>query len=149
MAGKPYQSCLIPFEEEIMTLRQKRPPMSFSKIAEYMQEKHQISVTRQTILLFLKVRAKGFKPCQYVESIKQTSTANQPAIVVSTESKPLAGTQAAVPMPSSGKTTVKGEPKAFRYSYDPEQNLTRLPPEEAAVMRQILEQEENERKIKK
>ena len=34
MAGKKYQSCLVPFEDEIIALCRKRPPMPYSQIEE-------------------------------------------------------------------------------------------------------------------
>ena len=66
MAGKKYQSCLAAYENEIIALRRKRPPMPYSQIAELLREKYQIAVRRETIHNFLKVRAKGFKSCKYV-----------------------------------------------------------------------------------
>jgi len=60
-----YRSCLIPYESEIVALRSKKPPMPFSQIAKLLCEKYQISVNREAIFKFIKVRAKGYKPCQY------------------------------------------------------------------------------------
>jgi hypothetical protein len=34
MPGKPYQSCLIPYADEIASLRERRPPMPYAQIAE-------------------------------------------------------------------------------------------------------------------
>jgi len=82
MAGKKYKSCLVPFENEIVVLRRKKPPTPYSQIAEYLKEKHQISVRRQTIETFLKIRAKGFKRCKYAESIDAAIAANQPTTEV-------------------------------------------------------------------
>jgi hypothetical protein len=42
MAGKPYQSCLMPYEKEIVTLRRRKPPMSYSQIAALLYEKYKI-----------------------------------------------------------------------------------------------------------
>jgi len=39
--GKPYQSCLAPYEDEIIALRRRKLPMSYAKIAQYLHEKHQ------------------------------------------------------------------------------------------------------------
>ena len=69
MAGKKYQSCLVPYENEIIALRRKKPPPPYSQIAELLRDKHQIMGRRETIHNFLKVRARGFKSCPYVESI--------------------------------------------------------------------------------
>ena len=87
MAGKKYKSCLAPFENEIVALRRKKPPMPYSQIAEHLKEKHQISVRRQTIETFLKIRARGFKQCKYAESIEAANTANKPATEVPSAQK--------------------------------------------------------------
>ena len=65
MAGKPYRSSLIPYEDEIITLRRKRPPIPYSKIAEVLHEKYQVAVNREAIFKFIKLRVKGYKPCKY------------------------------------------------------------------------------------
>src|SRR5687767_2689870 len=59
--GKPYQSILIPYEEEILSLRRQRPSMAFGSIAELLMEKHQVSIQRATICKFVKVRARWKK----------------------------------------------------------------------------------------
>ena len=72
-----YRSCLIPYENEIVALRRKRPPVPFSKIAELLREKYQISVNREAIFKFIKVRAKGYKPCQYAWNIELSDVDNK------------------------------------------------------------------------
>jgi hypothetical protein len=106
MAGKKYESCLAPFENEILDLRRKRPPVSFPKIAEYLKEKHQISVRRQTIETFLKIRARGFKTCKYVAAIEQLNAVNPPAAesVLQTHTPPVVLNE---PKPRIAKTEVK------------------------------------------
>ena len=79
MSGKKYQSCLIPFENEIIALRRRKPPMSFPAIAELLKEKYQVSVTRQAIQKYLKVRVKGFPACKYAWKIEPVNATNQPA----------------------------------------------------------------------
>jgi len=83
VAGKPYQSCLIPYEDEIIALRRKRPPMPYSQIADLLREKYQVMVCRENIFYFIKLRVKkGYKPCKYdawdIEP-KNTNVANQPS----------------------------------------------------------------------
>ena len=58
MSGKPYQSILIPYEEDILTLRRQRPPVAFSQIAELLREKYQVSIQRAAICKFVNVRAR-------------------------------------------------------------------------------------------
>ena len=156
MTKTNYDSCLAPFEKEILALRRKRPPMSFPKIAEYLREKHQISVRRQTIEAFLKVRVKGYKLCKYAWDIKLDSEANTqptpeaPPVIQTPIPKP--PPPAAQPTPTTAATpaTAKEEqPVKFSYKYDPEKSLTHMPPELVEARRKELEQEENERKVKR
>ena len=61
MPGKPYQSSLIPYEDEILSLRRQRPPMAFARIAELLMEKHQVFIQRAAICKFVKLRARWKK----------------------------------------------------------------------------------------
>ena len=57
--GNPYQSCLIPYEQEIFNLRRARgrkKPASYEKIANLLCDKYQINVNRQAVFKFVKVR---------------------------------------------------------------------------------------------
>jgi hypothetical protein len=74
MPGKPYQSCLIPFEGEIIAERRKNPPTPFSRIAKYMEERHQIKIGGAAVRSFLQTRARGFKPCKFAEAINARNT---------------------------------------------------------------------------
>ena len=147
MAGKKYQSCLVPFENEILTLRRRRPPMPFTQIAEYLKEKHQVSVRRQTIETFLKIRARGFKPCKYAWNIEPASTENQPAIK-KTSSALSNQTVSAVQEASKQQSTENPtkyetddwENQPFEMEYSETYNLHRLPPEVAAARNKIIEQ---------
>ena len=85
MAYNTYRSCLIPYEKEIVALRLKKPPMPYSKIAALLYDKYQIAVCRETILRFLQVRAKGYKPCKYAKVIEPINPSDQPT----TEKTPL------------------------------------------------------------
>jgi len=148
--GTPYQSCLEPFEHEIIALRDKRRPMSCAKIAAYMKDKHQVVITRQAILKFLKVRAKGFKPCQYAESIKRTIVVNQPVAEVSPVSTrppetPVSPAQKATPKQPTAEKSAKPETSElefgpFEMKFSETYNLTRLSPEEAAARNKIIEE---------
>jgi len=53
--------------------------MPFPAIAELLKEKYQVSVTRQAIQKYLKVRVKGFPVCKYAWNIEPVSATNQPA----------------------------------------------------------------------
>ena len=147
--GTPYQSCLEPFENEIIALRDRRRPVSCAKIAAYLKEKHQIIITRQAIQKFLKVRAKGFKPCQYVESIKRAIAVNQLATEApSVPARPGASVSAAQKetpkQPATEKPTKPETPevefKPFKMEYCETYNLTRLPPDMAEAKNKIIEE---------
>ena len=61
MPGKPYQSILIPYEDEILSLRRQRPPMAFARIAQLLMEKHQVPIQRAAICKFVKLRTRWRK----------------------------------------------------------------------------------------
>jgi len=124
MSGKPYQSCLIPHENEIIALRQRRPPMPYAQIAELLFGKYQLHVCRETIFKFLRVRSRGRKVFGYLRNVQTKKSvpvlpAQQPA------------------NPGSGSAP---KPK-FDFPYSERYNLHRLPPEEAAARRKKLEEE--------
>jgi len=73
VAQKPYQSCLIPYEKEIIALRRKKPPMSYAQIAELLMEKYNLSIQAPAIFKFVKVRSKGYRTCKYAWGIEQTN----------------------------------------------------------------------------
>jgi hypothetical protein len=150
MTGKPYQSCLIPFENEIVALRRLNPPMSYAKIAKHLYDKHQITVHRQTILEFLKVRAKGFKPCKYAWNI-EPAAANQPTTEVpSVSAKPevvlaiqeKTQEQPVTETPTTSKNLELPEVlrRPFEMKFSETYNLTRISPEEAEIANKIIEQ---------
>ena len=49
MAGKPYQSILTLYMSEIIALRRKKPPMSYSQIVVLLREKYQITIRGESI----------------------------------------------------------------------------------------------------
>ena len=149
MTYNTYRSRLIPYENEIVALRRKRPPVPFSKIAEYLREKYQVSVHRQTILDFLKVRAKGYKTCKYAWDVEPVEADNPSTTIVpslrnnpsiqpqkpSTQDKPEPTAQ---PVDST-------KPRRFEMPFSETYNLTRVSPEEAAVRLKKLEEKEKQR----
>jgi len=54
MPGKPYQSKLLPFEEEVFALRRKGT--SYRKIAKWLREQHGLNVTHNAVFSFVKCR---------------------------------------------------------------------------------------------
>ena len=143
MGGKPYQSCLAPFENEILGLRRRRRPMSCAQIAEHMKEKHKIQVSRGTVLNFLKVRAKGFKPCKYAECIEPINdvtplTTELPSLskqtvseIRETPKQPVVVKRASTPTESK---------KILNMQWSDVYNLTRMSDEEAAARNKRIEE---------
>ncbi len=121
MPGKPFQSCLIPYQVEIIALRSQKPPVSYARIAELLREKHGLSIQRAAIGKFVKVRAKGRK----VYFFKRDKEVKKPT-------------------PASAVVS-KAEPQQpkpeWDFKYSERYNLTRLPPEVAAARRKKLEEE--------
>lgn len=127
MPTKPYQSKLIPYEDEIRKLRRSRPPMTYQQIAELLREKYNLTIQRAAIFKFLKVRSKGRKvyaldPRFFEKEVLRVKSS-------ASGSRPASRTAAA--------TTTHPE---FRFTPSDRYNLTRLPPEEAAARRKKLEE---------
>ena len=139
MAYNTYRSCLIPYENEIVALRLKKPPMPYSKIAALLRDKYQIAVCRETILRFLQVRAKGYKPCKYAKAIKTINPSDQP-----TAETPSLQKATVLPKPSvSDKQPVDPQlDDFFNIPFSETYNLTRVSPEEAAARLKKLEEKE-------
>jgi len=153
MSGKPFQSILIPYEHEILTLRRQRPPMAFARIAELLMEKHQVPIQRAAICKFVKLRARWKKKgAQQNRAVSKTwNTA------LTHRSQPHCGWTGpktdAVPPNSAG--TENRQPwlgwqnekpasrKKMLTTFTPsnEYNLTRLTPEEAAAYVEQLKRE--------
>lgn len=122
MAVKPYQSSLIPYEQEIIALRGQRPPMPYARIAELLRQKYNLTIQRAAIFKFIKVRSRGRKVYCYRGHIP--------------------GKGRAAKQPASTRATPGKAPKpTFEFKFSERYNLTRLPPEEAAARRKKLEEE--------
>jgi hypothetical protein len=122
MPGKPYQSCLIPYEDEILALRHQRPPMPYRQIAEVLFQKYKLSVCRETIFKFIRVRSRTRKMFGYKRllPVRKHRSVRKPLQQTETGSNP--------------------KPK-FEFKYSERYNLKRLPAEEAAAIRKKLEAE--------
>jgi hypothetical protein len=121
MTGKPYRSCLIPYQLEIIDLRSQKPPVSYARIAELLRERHGLNIQRAAIGKFVKVRAKGRKA--YFFKREREIKRNTPP-----------------PVPVSKAEPQKSKPE-WNFKPSDRYNLTRLPPEEAAARRKKLEEE--------
>ena len=143
--GKPFNSILAEYEGEIIKLRSKRPPMPFSKIVEYLQKEHGIEVRRQTVYQYLKVRAKGYKPCKLVEAIiKNADTQATPEVlpVTAAPKQTVLGTSEAQKptIAENRKSETAPTPKEFSMKWSDNYNLNRVSEEEAANALKIIEE---------
>jgi len=148
MAVKPYQSCLVPYENEIISLRRKKPPMPYSQIAALLSEKYQINVRRGTIFSFMEIRSKDSyknKTCKHAWNMEFKDTNNQTTVEV-----PLMQKQT---IAQTSKSAVATKPKPpfnplsdeFEMEFSETYNLTRLTPEEAEARIKQLEEMEKKR----
>jgi len=130
MNGKPYQSILVPHEDEINILRRRRPPYSYARIAEILKEKHQIFVCRETIFRFVKVRSKNRK----VYAIY--------GVPLPKKQEPVQAIPPPANQPESAPISPVQKPKPyFDFPFSETYNLHRLPPEEAARLKKLEERE--------
>jgi IS30 family transposase len=87
MPGKPFQSKLEPFLEQIRQWRCQR--WSYPRIAEALHKEHGMAVAPSTIFSFVKVRAKGRKvfdlPSQETSSSLGHSTSRKSPAWLSTD----------------------------------------------------------------
>ena len=149
MTGKPYQSSLSPYEDEIIALRRKRPPMPYSKITEVLREKYQIAVNREAIFKFIKLRVKGYKSCKYdAWDIKPINAGNQQTTEVPSVQKQT--------VLQSSKSKASSEVSSFNPSkvkiteYSPTWNLHRPnSDEEREAYRQHLREEKLKQQLLK
>ena len=147
MAYNTYRSSLIPYENEIVALRRKKPPIPYSKIVELLHEKYQIKVRTTTIIRFLQVRVNGCKLCNYAWNIEPVNTNNQPTTEV-----PLAQKAPSLQTP---KPAVADKPKPkipwlsddgeFEMAFSENYSLTRLTHEQAEARIKQLEEMEREK----
>jgi hypothetical protein len=124
MTGKPHQSSLIPYEDEIINLRRRRPPMPYAQIADLLRQKYNVTIQPPAIFKFIKVRSRGRKVYMYQRD--------------ATPSKSKSVRPAAQPADPRSRPAPKPE---WEFKYSERYNLTRLPPEEAAARRKKLEEE--------
>ena len=124
MAVKPFQSTLIPYQDEIADLRSRRPPVSYARIAVILYEKYGLHIRRSAIAKFVKVRSGGRKVYSFQRDV---------APARSKSVKPAAP-------PADPGSRPQPKPK-WEFKYSERYNLTRLPDEEAAARRKKLEEE--------
>jgi hypothetical protein len=133
MPGKPFQSVLIPYQQEIAGFRSQKPPVSYARISELLHEKYGLSIRRGAIAKFVKRRSGGrkvyfFRREVLAKKIDPIQSTTQPAHTVVTQQV------------GSNVGTQSPKPK-FEFKYSERYNLHRLPPDEAAARRKKLEEE--------
>ena len=135
MPGKPFQSSLIPYQDEIAALRSHKPPVSYARIADLLRQKYGLSIRRAAIAKFVKARAGGRR----VYFFRREAAAKKSA-----SGKPVTSPTNTSPSPhavDSGEAEQHTPKPKFAFTYSERYNLKRLPPEEAAARRKKLEEE--------
>ena len=79
--GPPWQSRLIPYEEEILGLRRRRPPMPFDQITARLATKYGMKVHLDTVHNFVKVRLGLYRENSRKRSPSTTVVENPPAAI--------------------------------------------------------------------
>ena len=146
----PRESCLIPYVDEIISLRRRKPPMPYSRIAELMREKYQLAVHREAIFRFIKNRSKGFKTCRYAWHIELTDTGDtsqqqpvtKPPVIKTVTPLPSPSPAGAVSRPPAAPVSNKKQKPYFNFPFSETYNLTRLTPEEVIALHKKLDEEE-------
>ena len=124
MPGKPFQSSLIPYQNEIADLRSHRPPVSYARIADLLWQKYGLRIQRAAIAKFVKARSGGRKVYFFRREVAaKKSISVQPAA-----------------LPADPGSRPQPKPK-WEFKYSERYNLTRLSDEEAAARRKKLEEE--------
>ena len=135
MSGLPFRSKLAPFEQEIIELRRKRPPVSYRQIAQLLKERHGVEVTINGVFAFLQTRRKWDRRAA-AESKKATPrVASQHPTSRQTVTPAVAANR-----PGGSNQGTPGR-KLFNYTYSNTYNLTRLTPEEKVALEKRLDEE--------
>src|SRR5262245_13764036 len=135
MPGKPFQSSLIPYQEEIAALRNRKPPVSYARIADLLRQKYGLSIRRAAVGKFVKSRSSGRKVYFFRQEVaaKKSGTVQRASQLTDPHSRPeVVGSLNAEQQPPKPK---------FEFTYSERYNLKRLPKEEAAAIRKKLEAE--------
>jgi hypothetical protein len=138
MAGKPYQSCLIPYGNEIITLRRKKPPTPYPRIAALLYEQYQIAISCDGIREFVKRRAnKDTKTCKFAWKVNLPE-ANDPPVMETKTIKP----KASKPPDKPARIEEDDDFEIPKFSevmqYSDTYNLTLMSPEEAAALEERI-----------
>ncbi len=137
MSGKPFQSSLIPYQNEIATLRSSRPPVSYARIAELLRQKYGLNIQRAAIAKFVKVRSGGRKVYFFLKEVANRKKTQSQALAPTTKPAP------AVCAPQTAPLNPEQQPPKLKweFKYSERYNLHRLPKEEADAIRKKLEAE--------
>lgn len=122
----PYQSKLIPYEAEIAALRATRPPTPYARIVQILREKYALSVHRDTIHSFVRVRSHGRKVACFARLGNVTL---QPSEKKISSRPPPSDRRLSQPPAGTDRTQRK-----FNYTPSDRYNLTRLTPEQIATL---------------
>jgi hypothetical protein len=126
-------SKLTPYQPLIASWRKQGK--SYREIVEMLRQNHGLSVGRNTVHSFVKVRSK--RPRKVYTMLENSlagyssKNASHPTTAEMNRRKSL----------NSGNDTVAPQPKRFNYTYSLTYNLTRLTPEEIAALEQQSDDE--------
>jgi hypothetical protein len=119
--------------------------MPFSKFLEYLRKEHGLEVRRQTVYQFLKVRAKGYKPCKLVEAITRNANTQAvpevPPVTAMPEQTTSGASEAQKPtIAENRQSEAMPSSKKFNMKWSDNYNLNRVSEEEAANALKIIEE---------
>ena len=121
----PRKSCLLAHEKEILSLRRKRPPVPYRRIAELLRSKYGLDVQHPAIVKFVKGARR-----RKMRTYEGDTRLNKPVVNVK---KP--APFVLKPQSNSGDD--------FSFTFSERYNLTRLSPEEAEALKKKLEEEKH------
>jgi hypothetical protein len=139
-SSKPFQSVLIPFEEEIRQLRRRRPPVSYAGIAHILNQRHGIAVTYNAVFNFVKVRSKGkrtgylFGPPWHGVKNSLPPQGKTPLVLGHRSNSD-------IPQGRKAEDALSRPRRRVAFTFSEQYNLTRLTPEEAAALEKKLDEE--------
>jgi hypothetical protein len=135
-SGKPYQSKLLPYIDEIRALRSTWPPTPYREIAAIFKQKYGLDVDRTTIFSFVKVRSGRRKSWVYGPLSKK----DQPSVAAPPATAALSPALERLRQQPAASQTESARPK-FSYTPSDRYNLTRLTPEQSKAREERRDQE--------
>ncbi len=137
MSGKPVQSSLIPYQNDIAALRSSRPPVSYARIADLLRQKYGLNIQRADIAKFVKVRSGGRRVYFFLKEMANRKKSQAQTATLTAQPGQGGGT---LQTASANSEQQQPRPK-FDFTPSERYNLKRLPKEVADAIRKKLEAE--------